>query len=294
MTDSDKRSDIEKKLDRLIHLAGELLHEHKEMPTDEAIEAYIFGEASDEQEQLVIGAVENSAAFRRELLEIMEDLKPYIETSSNSGDKVGQEDAINGGQAQNERGNSIWKSIKNYTGIRILLPATVVSVVTIILFVQPDDQELMWELVTVQVDPVELLSFDLRGSIDHRKLINYNNSQEAALEAFRQILTLGSEGIVIDTDYVNPEPSDQLDLLQVVVLADDKTLITHYKTNSNSDTTFQAWMLLLPSRNLMRINMFDDSVLTILPSESNEMGCITITSMSGSGWTFAHPSSFGK
>lgn len=294
----NKRTEFERRLDRLVHLASKTPDEQTEMPSEETIEAYVFGSATEEQQRIVLNALEHSSLFRRELLEIMDDLQPMVEdkNSLTSDDKLTKKSRL--GQLYSTSAPSLWCAVKSSISVRLLVPAAAIAAVALLLLWHSDQQLSTWQLVATAVDPGGLISIQLKGASDQKEVRHYATAKEAAFGGFQQLLILGAEGIIVNPQYKSPALIGQEASLHVLLFDDDKNILSDYEFTLlarplDSDSYVQAWILLLPSRNLMQISMTSDSIQTILPKDSDTQGCLIITMKSDSGWTFAPPASFG-
>lgn len=298
----NKRTAREKALDRLVALAGQQLPEPHNLPSREVVQAYALGEATEEQQGEVLRALEKSAAFRAELLEIMDDLESVTKVEAAEHMAL-QPSEARSGQMQEYIAQapppSLWKWLRSRVQFKLLVPAAIASTAVSLFFLRPAEDIPSWNVVPDPVDPGRLVSFELKGVDDADTLPqSYATSKDAALAAFRGALKLDGGRISVGYEYLRPSVSGSGRSLQLVLLGQQDSVLATYdvvlpQASISEPIYVQAWMLALPSLQLRWIEMTSDTLLVTRTQDFDGEGGITFAYQTDSGWVAVPPFVFG-
>lgn len=140
----DRGSKEDEVLNRLIRASRDVGETDFVWPGDEAVTAYVLGTATPEQKERVQVVLSQSEAFRREMLQIMEDVAalstPSVVSTMGSAAVVAprfREFLETYGEPVHKPGaaTSVWAWIKRLASARVYVPAAVVSAAAVVILI---------------------------------------------------------------------------------------------------------------------------------------------------------------
>jgi hypothetical protein len=322
MTDkSNNREDKDDVLNKLIRAARKKEPgEGFVRPDADAITAYLMGATTKKQEEAVISALLQSESFRREILQMAQDMdelanielpiQKEMVVPEHQGFLKKHEELI---VTPIER-ESLWTKFKNFWTKpmefripRLYAPVLAATIVVLLVITQttmflahktqppeltqPTEQPPLLvtqlSLVSEKIDdPGELILNTTRGTGSH--MIS-DNPRDVALAIFRDLLHYENNKFQLVPSAKSPE-SSPLSHGIVLRLVDSAGITIRdfqaYTPMSKAELIepVMAWILGLPLRNLSRINMVSDTVIVAWTQDMGTKGCVAFTYREKSGY----------
>jgi hypothetical protein len=302
-------------LDELIKKSRDENKKQIERPSDESIRAYLLGAATKSQEEEVRSALILSAGFRREILDMAEDLASLTDPKMiEEFNKIpvptppGLERFLARGGAETEKGQSVFSRIKGFFSPRnLLLPfrvrpaysggrliaqlsgaGAIVAVVVLLTYIG---------IVQLNNDGYQMAAWSPSGEMDAGLFVSnivrtpngssvesgfYESHEKAAQAGFmRQIRYENGEyifdSLITGTQAVEPYRR----ILLRFVDASGETLHEFSAaipmTKHEQGGLLQAWSLAIPSRDLHRLEMTSDTMSVVWSAEMGLQGCLIFT-----------------
>lgn len=182
-------------LNRAIKRVSSESRDREEWPDEDAIVAFIHGDATVDQRDDVEEALARSSAFRRFVVDLAELLRePASAESQRAFDKVRVPILTRVRQQyQSARRTNFW-SPSVWLRPRVLAPAFLAAAAVILLlqidwFGPKDDVGISRLEEHSQLDPSVFASFSTRGTTEAARQIYFHTADSAAIGAFRQVLS---------------------------------------------------------------------------------------------------------
>jgi hypothetical protein len=285
---SERKTPEDAGLDRLIRAARKDPEEGFVRPEAETITAYVLGTANEDQRAEIRAALARSGAFRREILEMMEDVAALAHEDPLADEERAKGIAVPdvrellrqpGGPAiTGTRRESTWGRFWRWWAPRLAVPVAAAAVVIYVLilhtgtFVRSD-------LRFVQQVDAHSLSFRTRGVDEQSRA--WGTAFDAALveiksllepegdEQFRLKPQARSEGFTYETRVVT---------VRLVPAAGEMASfdLRIPKEIDLSESRLTLWVLTLPSRNLYSADVTSNRVEIPWARDAERQGCLTI------------------
>ncbi len=297
MEDQDKsnNSKTNNVIDKLVAKAIGSKSDDFNRPSDKCIQDYLLGNASEQQKSEMWTALDASASFRKEVLEITGELKAFssLETAQKASkievDKI--PDFSNYIGRRNPK-TSIFQSLKEFFTLPRLIPAAVVAALILFVSIQIFRSEVGKEsifqtasnllLVAKNVDPGLLISNTVRGQTESRL---FAAPDSAALAEFRFLLSFEDGVFKLQPEPKRPVIRQVSRTVQLTILDQNENLIREISAQipvtDSTIATIEAWLLSLPSRTLYKVDMERDTMTVKVDKKEIPKGGITFTYGSG-------------
>ncbi len=268
-------------------------------PDRDMISAYLMGTATEEQVKVVRSALARSEEFRREILEMAQDMDAVADLDLTVYDREAQQIPVPDLQELLRKKPepipvpaervSFWTKLKKSWGRlierripQLYAPAFAVAAVLAVVIMKtgwltPDRG---WSLVSKNMEQGLLVSNLTREAVGPRK--DYSTPELAALAEFRFLLKFEAGQFLLDPVKERPEPpSVSRRILLRLVDRNDKMIqeFTEYvpimKVGAVGRVT--AWALGLPARNLYSLEMKSDTLTVRWTENMGFYGCVTFT-----------------
>lgn len=288
-------------LNRLILEAASAGSKEFVRPDETAIEAFLLGRASSAEREQLGRALDASKDFRRELLQMMRDVARLGEASASGGAGNAEQTVISLGEFRRAmQANSLRR--RRAMGYALALAAALLLTVGVRLVWQassrnspmPSRDLSAWKLEQVDVDPGLLIANLTRHPGTSDTVSSYLSPLDAALAAFRNVLTLGDAGIELAEDVsFGLKPGAGRGVVVRYYDKNDLLLGESLLPSTVPDTgrAGHAWLLTLPSRNLYSLSVDRDTVETRADFDMDTLGCLVTVRAAPSGFLSgkAHP-----
>jgi hypothetical protein len=269
---------------RLVSLLEDGSDNQTDRPSEEALEAFLSGTATAEQETVVLEALERSRLYRKEVAEIasdLENLQNQARTASQSDDVQELPEAIRKHIDELPTGK-----IYRLRGFTPLLAAAILIVTAVALLV-PTGKE--FNLVTQALERNTLISIHSRGSLQESPMI-YATAQEAALAAFRAALTYENAAFaprVLDSE-VPPQAAGPTYSASIGYSYTATRYFYQARLPGPTGAVEAAefYLLALPSRNLYKLPAAQESVAVDWKGGRTEYICLTLVYPVQDGFSF--------
>ena len=265
-------------------------------PSDDAIYAYLSGEADPEQTKTVQKAISKSSDFRNEILSMAEDLE-FLSGKKGAGafDECEVEEYQAGSGRKTQRKESflndfIEKSRKLLSGRKMVLAGAVSAIAVIvviylfpyyILSSSPPALQIVKATRLEQIPVYQFKKQNLRSGSSREEDSSYQpgSGYEAAYIALLKTIEYkdGQYSFIKSPETSQETTSqDQENLLQI------KNSSTGAKVDISgnlpaSATDIEAWIIPLPSRQVLNVKMSSDSLAMLWDNSLGNTGCATFS-----------------
>jgi hypothetical protein len=263
-------------------------------PDPDAIVAYLMGTATQKQEKAITSALLQSESFRREMLEIAQDMDAVAELDLASYEEEAREISVpdlreyleeHVGRPDVDQRETFWESFQRFwaalTKLRIpqlyapaAVAATLFTLVVIHLVTLTP-----WSLVRKDMEPGFLVS-NLTRTAESEKY--YLEPEQAALGKLRFLLEFKDGQFQLRQVKKRPPPALRSRIVVLLLIDSNDNLIQEFQANvpltePSSSEPVVAWAIGLPSRNLYNLKMKSDSVEVKWTQDMGSYGCVTFT-----------------
>lgn len=263
-------------------------------PEPETITAYVLGTATDKQIAQVREALTKSAAFRREILCMMEDTRALAQEDPAADKEEARRITAPGRReflkhhgervtATAER-ETFWAKIRRWHLPHVALPAAAAAAVILGVLMRPAAYVVADLQDEGKVPTISLLPFRTRGAgepAEARAIAS--EPKAAALLGFRSLIERGDDGGLRLKEAIEPDeiPSGaRVVSVQVVSESGGEKLefeLPLPATATPSDNGVTLWVLALSSRELYSDDLSSDRVEIPWAQGMGRLGCLTIT-----------------
>jgi hypothetical protein len=276
-------------------------------PDDDAITAYLMGTAAESQARAVMEALQESAAFRREILAMAEDMDALASTDVVHGKKEiagpecpGLHEFLKGrdrGVPGPPRSEMTWGRFFWWRALRSFAPAAAVAsiLVLIITWIASFTPEAIYRaepavlsLASEQVERSLLISNVTREAAA-AAVGGYPSSREAALAEFRFLLEYEGGTFHPKPLRYRTEPTGAYRWATILLLDSADSVRSELRapipiSGTRAPYRLEAWFLGLPGRDLFVANIVSDSTLIRWDEKMGFEGVATFTYPSEDGY----------
>lgn len=268
-------------------------------PDGDAINAYLMGIVTEEQEKAVKSALAQSKQFRREILNMAPDMDA-LASSELLAEKEGlgkipvpdrQEFLKRYGELTATavaepvsllvRVKRFWGRLMELRIPQVLAPAVVAAAVLLFVIIQTGvlGPGRTWSLVQENMEQGLLIS-NITRAAESRKA--YSTPELAALAKIRFLLKFEGGQFHLNPVSERPQPSSPARGLLLLLVDSNANIIQEFRehvpaTEAALSEPVMAWALGLPPRNLYTIKMRSDSMQVKWIESMGSYGCITFT-----------------
>lgn len=288
----------EKALNSLIRAARSSPEGQSKRPDDGTIQAYLLGSANEEQKAAVMRCLEQSASFRREMLEMAEDIDALSSSESEFGQPGSEEpvpdfeDFLYQHGEMKRAADKIVDPVKpvrsNVT--RIWVPVLAAAALIIAVGI-PVVKYALQDLPTVsQVVPAPLHHENVEPHLlvpnltrlpgELAETTGFPSSREAALDQCRNMLKFEGGQLEVDTLFSQPVATESEEGLRLVFVDSAGDTVESFGVSNvatEEADSLRVWILGMPSRDLYSADLIDRSALVTWLPEMSGRGCIVFT-----------------
>jgi len=287
-------------LDRIIR---NLRHRDEDFvrPDPSIISAYLMGTATDEDKKTMQAALASSAAFRREILQMAEDMDALaaadlavdkkkdarIEVPSRAEFLARYGECAGIGN----RRESLWAKLKRFRIIQVYVPAAATVAAVVLILAQtgvfrPERAPVLtlaeWSMEAEQVDPGLLIATTPRAATSHDTPEVYSSPEDATFAEFRQMLAFKDGGFSFKQreQPLAPSPPFSSRFLRIVDDSDSLIRALEFQVpmkQGRLPTSLQAWALALDTMSLHALNVRSDTTTVTWPDEMGRRIAVTVT-----------------
>jgi hypothetical protein len=270
-------------------------------PDGETIAAYLMGTATPAQEEEVRAALLQSPAFRREILDMAEDMDLLAHDQALKPEGVGvrvrppsRSEFLRAHGEEAGRGSTTIPILgRLLAGTRVAsfiyqsaVAAALVLIVTWLSLMQPAGTRVPYVtplmLKTAGVEVAELTTNKTRSIVQAEGPKIYESAEEAALGEFRLLLE-DRDGMLYPRSPAGPqEPAGPHRMSTVILLDSADEVIGEFRapipiSGTRAPNSPQAWFLALRSRNTYTTPLRADTTYILWPADMEPLGVGTIT-----------------
>jgi hypothetical protein len=282
-----------------------------ERPGDDAIIAYLLGAATPREEKAVREALISSAAFRREILRMAQDMDALAHPDTLESKKKAVPTVTPGLaeflRAKGESGpglqpaGSFWDKLRTRRLFQAYIPAIATTIILVSIIVwtaslsewaggRPQPAHPALETGGVEVDL--LISKVTRDAAETMKERAYSTPREAALAELRLLVEHKEGRFHLRPPETRPQPVKPFRSVSLVLVDELRNEVGRFNVDIPSTGTIaphgvQAWILTFPSRDLRTVDIPSDTTFLEWPSAMESRGCITLTYPYGDGYRAA-------
>ena len=299
-------SDEDDMLNELIRASREEPVDRFVRPDGNAITAYLMGTATEEQKKAVKSALLQSKKFRREILNMAQDMDALASSELLTEKEDLQEIPVPDRQEFLERYGeriarataepvSLWVKVKGFwrrlTELRIpqvYAPAVAAAAVLVFVIIQtgifaPDST---WSLVHENMEQGLLVPNVTRATESQK---TYPTPELAALAKIRFLLKFEGGQFYQNPVEKRPEPPSPSRSILLRLVDSDNNIIQEFRENipitkASSSEPVMAWALGLPQRNLYKIRMRSDTMAAKWTEDMGSHGCVTFSYFDEDGY----------
>ena len=277
MSENDNNDMNTQRLERLIRDAvGGGEHPDFSPPSWEAVEAYVAGTATPQQEETVLSAIEQSPVFARQLLDIIDDYRDWSEPSagsSSSGDV------------------SLWDRFSSTAWYVKLSPFAAAALVVLVLLFpggvfERDHPRSDWRIAENRIG-TNVLAADIprSGSGDAAPSAT---AREAALAALPRAFTLNENKQLVLEENLPTVAASQPRTDFSITLSTEKGSITCTSSVigyiSDDLTDSQVWIVSLLDQSLRVMDQPSQTIVVEWPAAWGNAGALVVTARTDSGY----------
>ncbi len=275
---SDPERD-DRQLDRLALEAmpddGRAVH-----PSDEAMLAYLHGQADEAQRAEVQRALLASRQFKRELLELAADLDRLdLEGARELYDAIPEPRHL----ASHALADRRWLRLNWIAGAAA---AAAVALMILLSGRQPTVPAAPWVRLAIEIQPEVFVPVTPRGPAQEAQ--PYAQEVEAAVARFQEQVAWEDGSLRLQPPPRGLGPAEPAPLHLVQILGSDGRVVVEYPTGASvayglstepprPGIANRAWLLSLPDLSLYNTPMEACTLRVSLPSPSVRRGCVTLT-----------------
>lgn len=284
-------------LNELIRKSRHKSVEPFERPSDEDISAYLLGTATVEQDNSVKQALLQSSDFRKEVLQMTQDLENLLKEEPDSLKTASRnlsprysdflkryEKKID----EDKKEESFWNKLIHLRIPQLYAPiATAAAIVLFTIFrfgfFEPSRlQYVSLEIVSENLDNNYLVSQRPRDPMQGLASDVRPDPQAAAMLEIRNLIEYRDREFRLIKPLEKPVISDSTYELVLRLIRQDSTLIKEFNAkipivSKEYGNEVTAWALGLPTKNLYQIRMTVDTVISVWRDEYGIQGCVTFT-----------------
>jgi len=270
---------------RLVLLLEEGADDGAPRPPDEALEAFLTGSATAQQQVQVLNALEHSRAYRKEVAEIAADLEELLERRRLEPKPDDSEELPEVVRKRIEDLPS--GKIYRIRGITSLLAAAALIITTVILVTSSGDK---FKLAAQSIERSELISLHSRSATTPTTIV-YQSEQEAAVAAFRRALIYDNAAFMprYPEASTTSGSSDETRSITVRHPSTNRTLTYNAdlppSVAVSSNAVFYA--LALPSRDLYSLEAGSGSISADWRNGRTDYLCVTLVFPIKDGFGFS-------
>lgn len=314
-SDSNGRND--KHLNRLVKAAREDGENDFARPSEAAIEAYLSGSATTAQTEEIRAALIQSAAFRRELLDIAKDLDSLIAAQiieEFSRLEVPAAPDLNSflASARSEAvaKQSFWTRVRRFiipeglgrslykllglsrmnfaTRTAVVSVASVTLLVFLVIRFGPIGRYAVVDLPVANWEQISEMDVGLFVSnvprtvvTGSQKITQHATHQEAAETEFMRLIRYDDGAYILDSAGAKVTPTGPQRQLLLRYVDESGNTLSEFSASipveHSGAASIRAWMLGIPSRQLSSIDMVSDSVSTVWERDGDTLECVVFT-----------------
>jgi hypothetical protein len=298
----ENNSTAEEILKRLVRLARRDSEVEFVRPSDESIDAYFDGTATDSQREDMENALIASAEFRKEIRDMAIDIG-LIEQEDYSKKREDEtaiavpdhelfltEQARKRG-AEEQITDGLWRKIIVFARLHNakIIPVAAAAVIILILvqigvFAPGDYLTVKWELMETVETPY-LIANITKSADEQGAPKSYLTGREAAINKIRESVALdGTQLVIIHPDQAFHDPN----LVWYTLVSKSRDTLAkisgHIRIDATQASSFRAWMLVLPSRNLYYSDISVKTGMMQWSIDEVGMGSLTISYKDSTGF----------
>ena len=263
-------------------------------PDPDAIAAYLMGTATQEQEEAIMSALLQSESFRREILEIAQDMDAVAELDLASYEKEAGEISVpdlrkyleeDVGKADADQREAFWERFQRFWAAlaklripQVYAPAAVAATLLALVVIHLVTLT-PWSLVRKDMEPGFLVSNVTRTAESEKY---YSEPEEAALGKLRFLLEFTNGQFQLEPVDKRPPPLPYSKSVVLQLIDSDDNLMQEFQANvprteASSSEPVLAWAVGLPAMNLYSLEMKSGSMRVKWTEELGNHGCVTFT-----------------
>lgn len=314
MTDNFKdKNNQDKQLDKLVRAAMLDSEDGFSRPSDSTIEAYLLGTATGEQKENVRSALIRSAAFRREMLSLAEDIdsltdtevaRKFEQTRVPSVPELKTLLQTHKGDAETDTllcrlrswiipdGLNRWLAalFSGRTSMRLAQIGVAVSAVLVLLFLTTDEDIRYADIDLPMSSWVQETKLDMgllvpnvtrTPSAEPDPIQYFASHLEAAEAEFSRIISFQDGSFAVDSTTRLVQPAGESVSVLLRCLDESGKIVRDFTADvpvaAVDSVEVRAWLLELPSRGVHSLIPAFDSVSAELPFQQGAYGCLVFT-----------------
>lgn len=285
-------------LDRIIGRADRLRPDESPKPSQSTLQAFILGEATEQQRDEIIAALSRSRGFRREIKEMTDDLEAITDEQvladiASPDSTIVVPDFSKQIQETDDRPGLITR-IRQLTTVRtrIVVPALAAAAALAIWFSPLLQRGPSLQLVAEAVDPALLSSESLRGDGEARNTGVFESDDSAALSGFASLEMYEGLALNFSPDMTIPPPPGSDHAFHITIVDEEGRHLKELTGEIPAAESAAVWILSLPSRSLWKIELKSDQLEIPWQTSAGTDLCVATTysgtfgSRSGPVFTF--------